>query len=75
MMDKCPRCGMYAVTYDAFRGVTRCLVDGCSCQIIDDKSYSILRANPSKKTIERVLIKKGEENSLNPEVLKSYKGI
>jgi len=68
-MDKCPKCGMYTIAYDGFRGVTRCLVDGCSCHIINDKSYSILRHDFSRKVVERIVVENGKETN---KVLRTY---
>lgn len=63
-MKKCPKCNKYTVDYDAYRGVNRCMVDGCSCIVIDDDSYSFLKIDSSSKTINRVKVEKGTETAI-----------
>lgn len=63
-MDKCPRCHKYTVAYDSYRGVNRCMVDGCSCIVIDENTYSYLRSNPSSRTIDNVKMCNGVEEGI-----------
>lgn len=44
------------------------MVDGCSCVIIDENSYSMLKLDVSGKTVNRVKVEKGKEAG----VLKKY---
>lgn len=67
-MKKCPRCNKYSVAYDAYRKVNRCMIDGCSCVVIDEHSYSYLKADSSSNTVSRVKIEEGRETS----ILKKY---
>lgn len=67
-MEKCPKCNKYSVSYDAYRRVKRCMVDGCSCVIIDENSYSMLKMDVSGKTVNRVKVENGKEAG----VLKKY---
>lgn len=60
-MDKCPKCNQFAVGFDSYRGVTRCMVDGCSCIVIDEHSYSFLKPDPSTRTVDRVQIEHGTQ--------------
>lgn len=67
-MQKCPRCKRYSVAYDAYRKVNRCMIDGCSCVVIDDHTYSYLKADSSNNTVNRVKVEEGRETG----ILKKY---
>ncbi len=67
-MKKCPTCNNYTIEYDAYRGVYRCMMVGCSCIVIDDDTYSFLKIDPSAKTINRVKVVNGAETK----VIKKY---
>ena len=66
-MEKCPYCKEYSIAFDGYRNVKRCVITGCTCIIVDDISYSILKHNT--KTVDRVLIVNGKESHIE----KSYK--
>lgn len=68
MMEQCPLCRQYSVALDGYRGIYRCMEAGCSCVVIDNSSYSHLKADPSARTISRVMVVDGVEK----EVLKEY---
>ena len=61
MMKKCPRCKQYTVAYDGYKNVERCMVVGCGCIVIDNKSYSYLRRDNITHTMTRILVKIGTE--------------
>lgn len=63
-MDKCPKCHKFTVAYDSYRKVTRCMVDGCSCIVIDKETYSHLKANLTSGTVDRVKVKNGSEKGI-----------
>ncbi len=67
-MDRCPKCKRHTVTYDGYRGVRRCMVDGCTCVVIDHKSYSYLKRDSKQKEIHRVRVVDGVEKG----TLKKY---
>lgn len=67
-MEKCPKCNKYSVAYDAYRKVHRCMIDGCSCVVIDDKTYSYLKADSSDNTINEIKVEEGKETG----ILKKY---
>jgi len=67
-MNRCPKCNKYSIDYDPYRRVHRCMIDGCSCVIINENSYSILKVDSKNKTINRIKIENGEE----VEILKKY---
>ncbi len=61
-MEKCPKCNQYTVGYDAYRKVKRCMVDGCSCIVINKHAYSYLKNNSfSNNIINRVKVENGSE--------------
>ena len=68
-MTKCPKCGNHTVGYDSYRRVNRCLVDGCSCVVYNDNTFSYLEH--SLNSIDRVRVKKDGFK----EIIKSYKNI
>lgn len=63
-MQKCPKCNRYSVAYDAYRKVNRCMIDGCSCVVIDNTTYSYLKADSSDNTINEVKVEKGRETGI-----------
>lgn len=67
-MEKCPKCGRYTIAYDGYRRVHRCMVDGCSCIVLDEESYSCLKQDSATGTVNRVRIVDGVEK----DVLKKY---
>jgi hypothetical protein len=67
-MKKCPKCGNYSVSYDAYRGIELCMIDECSCHIIDENSFSYLEFDPSTGTMNRIKVEKDHE----PQVVKQY---
>lgn len=67
-MKKCPKCGNFSIDYDTYKGVFRCMIDGCSCIVIDENTYSYLKADPSKKMICRIKVEQGRETK----VIKEY---
>ncbi len=60
-MKKCPRCSKLSVDYDSYRHVSRCMMDGCGCVVIDDSTYTYIKQDPAAKTINRVKVEKGTE--------------
>ena len=78
-MEECLNCGNESVAYDGYKGIERCLIDGCTFQIIsrDDKgkvkTYSILRYNSGTNSMDRIELEVGSETIVNPKILKSYR--
>jgi phage FluMu protein Com len=68
-MKKCPKCNNFSVAFDAYRMVDRCMLDGCSCIVIDTSTYSYLKADPPSKSINRVKVENGAETA----VMKRFK--
>ena len=68
-MKKCPGCGKLSVDYDSYHKVEKCYIDGCSVRIVDNNSYSVLRADPIQNTMQRIKVKDG----VDVEVLKTYR--
>ncbi len=67
-MEKCPKCGQYSVDYNPYKKSHVCMIDGCSCVVINSNSYSFLKINPTAKTIDRVKV----EDEIEIEVVKKY---
>ena len=64
-MKKCPHCHKYTVEYDASRKVTRCMADECSCIIVNDSTYLILKpAASTREGINLVKVVDGEETDI-----------
>jgi hypothetical protein len=63
-MKKCPKCGNFSVDLDSYKGAYVCMIDGCSCVLIDENSYSFLKHDPSTKTVNRVKVEGGHETNI-----------
>lgn len=63
-MKRCPKCRSFSIDYDPYRGVYMCMVDGCSCVILDETSYSYLKPDPSTRTINRIKVEEGSETTI-----------
>jgi hypothetical protein len=63
-MDRCPKCKRLTIAYDSYRGVSRCMVDGCSCVVIDANSYSYLKPDLTTRTMNRIKVERGSETKI-----------
>lgn len=70
MAEKCPKCHRFTTAYDSYRKVKRCMVDGCSCIVIDKDNYSYLKRNLATGDMNRVNVNKGKETH----IIQQYKG-
>ncbi len=68
-MRRCPKCHKLSVSYDPYKGVDVCMVDDCSCIILDENSFSYLKADISTGTINRIKVVRGHE----AEIIKKYR--
>ena len=74
MMKKCPKCKHHSVAFDAYRKINRCMIDGCSCIVNTDSSFSFLRHDFTAGVVDRVQIKDEKETVIKTYNFKSLGG-
>ena len=68
-MKRCPKCKKLSVAFDPYKGAEVCMMDDCSCIVIDDNSFSYLKTDIITSTIRRIKVVSGNET----ETIKKYK--
>ncbi len=68
-MRRCPKCHKLSVAYDPYKGVDVCMIDNCSCIVLDENSFSYLKTDISSGTINRIKVVSGHESG----IMKRYK--
>ncbi len=66
-MKKCPKCNNFSVDYDPYRKVEACMMDGCSCIVVNDSTYSYLKRDSSNGKVCRI-----EENGKDRKIVKEF---